>query len=56
MLDVNEPGQIAALRDRLFGRILDILFVNAGITTDYEHVHIGDVTTEELIRVRSQTH
>jgi NAD(P)-dependent dehydrogenase (short-subunit alcohol dehydrogenase family) len=51
ILDINEPEQIAALRDRLSSRILDILFVNAGITTEYEHVHIGRVTTEEFIRV-----
>jgi NAD(P)-dependent dehydrogenase (short-subunit alcohol dehydrogenase family) len=51
ILDINEPDQIAALRDRLSGRILDILFVNARITTEYEHVRIGDVTTEEFIRV-----
>jgi NAD(P)-dependent dehydrogenase (short-subunit alcohol dehydrogenase family) len=50
-LDINEPAQIAALRDRLAGRTLDILFVNAGITTTDEHVKIGDVTTEEFMSV-----
>jgi NAD(P)-dependent dehydrogenase (short-subunit alcohol dehydrogenase family) len=50
-LDINEPAQITALRDRLAGRTLDILFVNAGITTADEHVTIGDVTTEEFTRV-----
>jgi NAD(P)-dependent dehydrogenase (short-subunit alcohol dehydrogenase family) len=50
-LDINEQKQIAALRDRLSGRVLDILFVNAGVTTFDEHVHIGDVTTEEFMRV-----
>ncbi|MEV5747438.1 SDR family NAD(P)-dependent oxidoreductase [Actinoallomurus sp. NPDC052308] len=50
-LDVNEPAQIAALRDRLAGRALDILFVNAGITTADEHIRIGDVTTEEFMSV-----
>jgi NAD(P)-dependent dehydrogenase (short-subunit alcohol dehydrogenase family) len=50
-LDINEPDQIAALRDRLSGRVLDILFVNAGTTTHDEHVRIGGVTTEEFTRV-----
>lgn len=51
VLDINEPEQIAALRSRLSGRILDILFVNAGVTTENQHAHIGDVTTEEFVRV-----
>ena len=50
-LDINAPNQIAALRERLSGRVLDMLFVNAGTTTHNEHVHIGDVATEEFIRV-----
>ena len=50
-LDINEPAQITALRDRLAGRRLDILFVNAGITTADEHITIGNVTTEEFMRV-----
>ena len=50
-LDINEQDQIAALRNRLSGRVLDMLFVNAGITTHDEHVHIGAVTTEEFMRV-----
>lgn len=49
-LEFNERNQIAALRNRLSGRVLDILFVNAGTTTHDEHVHIGDVTTEEFMR------
>jgi NAD(P)-dependent dehydrogenase (short-subunit alcohol dehydrogenase family) len=50
-LEINEPSQIAALRDRLLGRVLDMLFVNAGTTTHDQHVHIGRVSTEEFIRV-----
>jgi NAD(P)-dependent dehydrogenase (short-subunit alcohol dehydrogenase family) len=50
-LDINEPSQIAALRERLAGRTLDILFVNAGTTTKDEHIRIGDVTTEEFVSV-----
>ena len=50
-LDINDPAQIAALRERLAGRTLDILFVNAGVTTTDEHVTIGQVPTEEFTRV-----
>jgi NAD(P)-dependent dehydrogenase (short-subunit alcohol dehydrogenase family) len=50
-LDINERDQIAALRHRLSARVLDILFVNAGTTTQDEHVRIGDVSTEEFVRV-----
>jgi NAD(P)-dependent dehydrogenase (short-subunit alcohol dehydrogenase family) len=50
-LDINEPKQIAAMRERLRGRVFDMLFVNAGTTTNDEHVHVGDVTTEEFVRV-----
>lgn len=50
-LDINAPDQIATLRDRLSGRVLDMLFVNAGTTTHDQHVHIGTVTTDEFMRV-----
>src|ERR1700710_1648920 len=33
-LDICEPDQIAALRDRLSGRLFDMLFVNAGTTNN----------------------
>jgi NAD(P)-dependent dehydrogenase (short-subunit alcohol dehydrogenase family) len=50
-LDITEQDQIAALRNRLSGRVLDMLFVNSGTTTHDEHVHIGKVTTDEFVRV-----
>ncbi len=50
-LDIDDQAQIAALRERLSGRVIDMLFVNAGTTTRDEHVRIGDVTTEEFVRV-----
>ena len=50
-LDITAADQIEALRKRLDGRTLDILFVNAGITTADEHVRIGDVSTEEFTSV-----
>ena len=50
-LDINDPAQLAALHQRLTGRVFEMLFVNAGTTTDPEHIKIGDVTTEEFLRV-----
>jgi NAD(P)-dependent dehydrogenase (short-subunit alcohol dehydrogenase family) len=50
-LDINEPEQIAALRNRLSARVVDMLFVNAGTTAHDEHVHIGEVSTQEFVRV-----
>ncbi|WP_245279144.1 SDR family NAD(P)-dependent oxidoreductase [Mesorhizobium loti] len=32
-VDICEPDQVAALRDRLSGRVFDMLFVNAGCQT-----------------------
>jgi len=49
-LDIREPDQIAALRDRLAGRVFDMLFVNAGVTNNPSET-IGDVTTDEFVRV-----
>ncbi len=49
-LDICEPDQLAALRDRLSGRLFDMLFVNAG-TTNNEKETIGEVTTDEFMRV-----
>src|SRR3569833_351221 len=50
-LDMNDAGQLTALRDRLAGRVLNALFVNAGTTTHGPHALIGNVTTEEFMRV-----
>lgn len=49
-VDICEPEQVAALRDRLSGEVFDTLFVNAGTTND-ERETIADVTTEEFVRV-----
>jgi len=48
VLDINEPAQLAALRDRLAGRTFDMLFVNAG-TANNERTPIGDVPTEDFV-------
>ena len=50
-VDINEQPQVASLRQRLSGRTFEMLFVNAGTTTDEEMVTIGTVSTEEFVRV-----
>lgn len=49
-LDICEKAQVTALRKRLSGRVFEMLFVNAG-TTNNEKETIGEVTTEEFVRV-----
>ena len=49
-VDISEPTQVKALRDRLSGRTLETLFVNAGVTND-ERETIAEVTTDEFVRV-----
>jgi len=50
-LDITEPDQITALRDRLSGRSFDILFHNAGIANADPHQSVGEVATEAFVRV-----
>ena len=50
VVDICEPVDVAALRDRLSGKVIDTLFVNAGVTNN-ERETIADVTTEEFVRV-----
>ncbi|KAB0676303.1 SDR family oxidoreductase [Aureimonas leprariae] len=50
-LDIDAPDGIAALRERLAGQALDILFVSAGTTTQDEHTRVGAVATDEFMRV-----
>jgi NAD(P)-dependent dehydrogenase (short-subunit alcohol dehydrogenase family) len=49
-LDIDAPEQIAALRARLKGRALDVLFVNAGVAIEADK-SIGDVSTEGFTRM-----
>jgi len=49
-LDITEPDQIAALRDRLSDRTFDILFVNAG-TANINDETVADVSNDEFARV-----
>ncbi|MFK8906667.1 SDR family oxidoreductase [Streptomyces sp. YS-3] len=48
-LEMTEPDQISALRDRLERRTLDLLFVNAAITRG--DIPIGEVPTEMFTEV-----
>ncbi len=49
-VDITLADQVAALRARLAGRRIDMLFVNAGVKND-DRETIADVSTEEFIRV-----
>jgi NAD(P)-dependent dehydrogenase (short-subunit alcohol dehydrogenase family) len=49
-VDINEPAHVRALRERLQGRALDCLFVNAGVKND-DRETIADVSTEDFVRV-----
>ncbi|MFJ9721770.1 SDR family NAD(P)-dependent oxidoreductase [Streptomyces sp. NPDC101209] len=49
-LDINDTGRLPQLHERLAGRRLDVLFVNAGITLN-EQTPIGAVTTADFIDV-----
>ncbi|GAU71042.1 putative oxidoreductase [Streptomyces sp. NBRC 110611] len=49
-LDINDPGHLPPLRERLAQRRLDVLFVNAG-TTNNEQTPIGAVATADFMDV-----
>ena len=49
-IDVTEPEQIAALRERLASRTFDLLFVNAGVSNGAEDV-VSETSTEDFVRV-----
>jgi NAD(P)-dependent dehydrogenase (short-subunit alcohol dehydrogenase family) len=49
-VDIAIPEQVAALRTRVEGRRLDLLFVNAGVKND-DRETIADVSTDEFVRV-----
>jgi NAD(P)-dependent dehydrogenase (short-subunit alcohol dehydrogenase family) len=52
-VDITDPEQIIALRERLSDRSLDILFVNAGTTAEDANglQRIGSVSSDEFVRV-----
>lgn len=47
--DINEPAQMEALRTTLSGRVIDVLFVNAGISNGAAET-IATVSTESFTR------
>jgi NAD(P)-dependent dehydrogenase (short-subunit alcohol dehydrogenase family) len=49
-VDINEPVQVDALKQRLHGRSFALLFVNAGVNTARETT-IADVATDEFNRL-----
>jgi NAD(P)-dependent dehydrogenase (short-subunit alcohol dehydrogenase family) len=48
VLDINDLTQLASLRDRLSGRMFDMLFVNAG-TANNVQTPIGQVPTADFV-------
>lgn len=50
-LDITEPDQIAALRERLAGSGFDMLFVNAGVANRDRAETIAEVSTDEFVRL-----
>ena len=50
VVDIAEPDQVEALRQRLEGQKFDLLFVNSGVTND-DRETIADVSTPEFVRV-----
>jgi NAD(P)-dependent dehydrogenase (short-subunit alcohol dehydrogenase family) len=50
-VDITMPDQIRAMRSRLAATTFDALFVNAGVTNNNPDETIGQVATEEFIRV-----
>ena len=49
-VDITDVAQIAALKNRLTGKVFDLLFVNAGVTNP-RYETIGEVSTEEFNRI-----
>src|ERR1700712_5264705 len=50
-LDITKPDQLSALRERLSGSVFDMLFINAGTANHDATETIGEVSTEEFVRV-----
>ena len=51
MLDMTDHAQTRALRDRLAGRLFDIVFVNAGIANQSPGDTMAEVSTDEFVDV-----
>jgi len=51
MLDMTNPDQIRALRDRLSGRQFDVVFINGGIVNRTPADTMADVSADEFAHV-----
>ena len=49
-VDISQPEQVATLRDRLVGRSVDMLFINAGAANMKGEI-AGEIATDEYARV-----
>ena len=49
-VDINHTGEVLELADRLAGTMLDVLFVNAGVSNGAGEI-LPDVSTEDFVRV-----
>lgn len=51
-VDITAPSQIGRLKDRMYEKSLDLLFVNAGVgNAGGMSETIGEISTEEFVRV-----
>lgn len=50
-LDITQPDEVEALRGRLAGRSVNMLFVNSGTANENQDETIAQVSTEEFVRV-----
>ncbi len=50
-LDMTDPDQILAVRDRLSGRAFDIVFVNGGVANRTPQATLAEVSAEEFVHV-----
>ena len=49
-VDITVPAEVRALRERRQSQVLDVLFVNAGTSSDGDET-VADVSTKEFVRV-----
>jgi NAD(P)-dependent dehydrogenase (short-subunit alcohol dehydrogenase family) len=50
-LDLTDPDQILAVRDRLSGRQFDIVFINGGVANQAPQATMAEISTEEFVHV-----
>jgi NAD(P)-dependent dehydrogenase (short-subunit alcohol dehydrogenase family) len=50
-LEMTDHGQIQAMRDRLYGRAFDIVFINGGVANRTPEATMAEVSTEEFVHL-----